>query len=54
MAPKFSYISYDFLNFFNLYIYIFVYLIYIYIYMQLKAIVGIPIKRASLQEVATL
>ena len=50
MAPKFSYISYDFLNFFNLYIYIF----YIYIYMQLKAIVGIPIKRASLQEVATL
>ena len=52
MAPKFSYISYDFLNFFNLYIYIFVYLIYIY--MQLKAIVGIPIKRASLQEVATL
>ena len=33
MAPKFSYISYDFLNFFNLYIHIFVYLIYIYIYL---------------------
>ena len=33
MAPKFSYISYDFLNFFNLYIHIFVYLRYIYIYL---------------------
>ena len=35
-------------------IYIFIYLFTLYIYMQLKAIVGIPIKRASLQEVATL